>query len=193
MNAKRASVILGVFMAVILIGSTFLQLISRNTTTTQTVVPTATAVPTFPPPPNTADLDFGTLYLHPTNIFAIAQPTGFDQASPSQQVNLAQVNLVNNAIQYTPPGGRIDVGLRCLGGQAEITVADTGHGIDPEDLPYIFDRFYRGDKARQRTDAGASGLGLAIAKAIVEAHGGAIAIESTAGQGTTFTIALPAA
>jgi hypothetical protein len=99
MNAKRASVILGVFMAVILIGSTFLQLISRNTTTTQTVVPTATAVPTFPPPPNTADLDFGTLYLHPTNIFAIAQPTGFDQASPSQQANLAQVNLVNNASQ----------------------------------------------------------------------------------------------
>ena len=99
MNAKRASVILGVFMAIVLLGSTFLQLISRNRTTTQTTVPTATAIPTFPPPPSTSGLDFSTLYLHPTNIFAIGQPSGFDQASPSQTVNLAQVNLVNNAGQ----------------------------------------------------------------------------------------------
>ena len=96
MNAKRASIILGVFMAVVLIGSTFLQLISRNTTTTQTVIPTATAIPTFPPPPNAAELDFSTLYLHPTNIFAIGQPTDFTQVSPTSNANLAQVNMVNN-------------------------------------------------------------------------------------------------
>lgn len=97
MNAKRASIILGVFMAVVLIGSTFLQLIGRNSTTTQTVIPTATAIPTFPPPPSASELDFSTLYLHPTNIFAIGQPTGFEQASPSSNVNLAQVNMVNNS------------------------------------------------------------------------------------------------
>lgn len=98
MNAKRASVILGVFMAVVLIGSTFLQLISRITrnTTPQTTAATATAIPTFPPPANADDLDFSTLYLHPTNIFAIGQPSGFDQASPTSNSNLAQVNMVNN-------------------------------------------------------------------------------------------------
>ncbi|MBL8147965.1 MAG: hypothetical protein JNL34_16420 [Anaerolineae bacterium] len=96
MNARRASIILGVFMAVVLIGSTFLQLISRNTTTTQTVIPTATAIPTFPPPPNAAELDFSTLYLHPTNIFAIGQPADFTQVSPTSNANLAQVNMVNS-------------------------------------------------------------------------------------------------
>jgi hypothetical protein len=100
MNAKRASVILGVFMAIILIGSTFLQLISGNrATTTQNVVPTATAIPTFPPPPDATAIDFSTLYLHPTNIFAIAQPAGFDQAAPSSSPTIAQVNLVNSSSQ----------------------------------------------------------------------------------------------
>ncbi|HEU5102792.1 MAG TPA: sensor histidine kinase, partial [Roseiflexaceae bacterium] len=74
-----------------------------------------------------------------------------------------------------------------------LRVSDTGSGIAAEDLPFIFDRFYRADKARQRVDSNASGLGLAIAKAIVEAHGGRLAVESRPGEGTTFTISLPSA
>jgi two-component system sensor histidine kinase BaeS len=69
-------------------------------------------------------------------------------------------------------------------------VSDTGQGIAPDDLPHVFDRFYRADKSRQRDDSVASGLGLAITKAIVEAHGGTIAVESTPDAGTTFTITL---
>jgi signal transduction histidine kinase len=74
-----------------------------------------------------------------------------------------------------------------------LSIRDSGSGIASEDLPYVFDRFYRGDKARQRTDSTASGLGLAIAKAIVEAHGGTIQVESAMGRGTTFTMRMPIA
>jgi signal transduction histidine kinase len=74
-----------------------------------------------------------------------------------------------------------------------LSIRDTGSGIAPEDLPFIFDRFYRADKSRYRTDSVASGLGLAIAKAIVEAHSGAITVESAPGVGTNFTITLPLA
>ena len=74
-----------------------------------------------------------------------------------------------------------------------LEVRDTGSGIAADDLPFVFERFYRADKARQRTDSSASGLGLAITKAIVEAHGGTISVASTPGQGTIFTITLPAA
>ena len=76
--------------------------------------------------------------------------------------------------------------------QAVLKVRDTGSGIDPADVPFIFDRFYRADKSRQRAGSEASGLGLAITKAIVTAHGGSIAVESKLGIGTTFTITLPA-
>jgi signal transduction histidine kinase len=72
-----------------------------------------------------------------------------------------------------------------------LRIQDTGSGIAAEDLPFVFDRFYRGDKARQRSDSTSSGLGLAIAKAIVEAHGGTIQVASTLDQGTIFTIILP--
>jgi signal transduction histidine kinase len=73
-----------------------------------------------------------------------------------------------------------------------LKVSDTGDGIPPEDLPFVFDRFYRADKSRQRTDDHSSGLGLAIAKAFVEAHDGKISVESTPGRGTIFTITFPA-
>ena len=73
-----------------------------------------------------------------------------------------------------------------------LRVSDTGSGIEADDLPFIFDRFYRADQSRQRVDSNASGLGLAIAKAIVEAHGGTLAVESRPQMGTTFTITLPA-
>lgn len=101
-------------------------------------------------------------------------------------------NLVSNAIRYTDSG---EIILRATAdlSKAYLSVSDTGSGIAADDLPFIFDRFYRADKARQRTDSTASGLGLAIAKAIVEAHGGMIAAQSILNQGTTFTITLPVA
>jgi signal transduction histidine kinase len=107
------------------------------------------------------------------------------------QDRMAQVlgNLIDNALRYTPPGGEITLGARTQGAATLLTVRDTGAGIPPEHLPHVFDRFYRGDSARS-IDGGESGLGLAIAKAIVEAHGGTISVESTPGAGTTFTIAL---
>ena len=98
-------------------------------------------------------------------------------------------NLIDNALRYTPPGGEITLGARAQGAVTLLTVQDTGAGIPGEHLPHVFDRFYRGDSARSR-DGAESGLGLAIAKAIVEAHGGTISVESTPGAGTTFTIAL---
>jgi signal transduction histidine kinase len=99
-------------------------------------------------------------------------------------------NLINNAIRYTPTGGRIELSLHCTGNEAVITVADTGQGIAPEDLPHIFDRFYRADKARTRA-AGGTGLGLSIVKWIVDAHHGRVEVESTLGEGSTFRIHLP--
>ncbi len=100
------------------------------------------------------------------------------------------VNLLNNAVQYTPAGGRIELGLQCLDDQAQLTVSDTGQGIAPEDLPHIFDRFYRADKARTRTHGG-TGLGLSIVRWVVDAHNGEIEVESTPGEGTTFYVRLP--
>ena len=102
------------------------------------------------------------------------------------------VNLINNAMQYTSSGGRIDLSLECVADQAQITISDTGQGIAPEDLPFIFDRFYRADKARSR-DMGGTGLGLSIVKWVVEAHGGEIEVESALGEGTTFRVRLPLA
>jgi two-component system sensor histidine kinase BaeS len=99
-------------------------------------------------------------------------------------------NLVSNALRYTTQGS-IVLAASSDGRQVYLSVRDTGIGIEPEDLPFVFDRFYRADKARQRADSNASGLGLAIAKAIVEAHGGMLTVESAPGQGTVFTIALP--
>jgi heavy metal sensor kinase len=102
------------------------------------------------------------------------------------------INLINNAIQYTAPGGQVDLSLERKEDQAQITVSDTGQGIAPEDLPHIFDRFYRTDKARSRA-AGGTGLGLSIVKWVVDAHGGEIDVESELGKGTTFMVRLPLA
>jgi two-component system sensor histidine kinase BaeS len=97
-------------------------------------------------------------------------------------------NLILNAFRYTSEGGKVLLGADVTGDQIEITVIDNGRGISPEDLPHVFDRFYRGDKARQHN--GESGLGLAIAKSIVEAHGGKISVISQPNQGAKFTIFL---
>lgn len=104
---------------------------------------------------------------------------------------IAQVlgNLVSNALRYTPRGGRVTLAAEPNGRGVLLSVADTGRGIPPENLPFIFDRFYRGDKARQQD--GSSGLGLAIARSIVVAHAGEITVHSTVGEGTTFFIMLP--
>ena len=98
-------------------------------------------------------------------------------------------NLISNALRHTPEGGEIRLAAEAQQAQLIMRVQDSGVGIAPEDLPHVFDRFYRGDKAR--SDSGDSGLGLAIARSIVEAHNGRIAATSIPNQGTTFTITLP--
>jgi len=95
--------------------------------------------------------------------------------------------LIDNAVKYTPEDGSITVGLYRKDGCAVASVIDTGIGIAPEDLPHIFDRFWRADKARSR-EGGGAGLGLSIAKWIVDTHGGSIAVESEIGKGSTFSI-----
>jgi two-component system, OmpR family, sensor kinase len=102
------------------------------------------------------------------------------------------LNLVDNSIKYTSPGGSVDLRLSKEDGRAILSVIDTGIGIPAEDLPHIFDRFYRVDKARNR-EQGGSGLGLAIVKWVVQAHGGRIQVESSVGAGTTFLVTLPLA
>lgn len=101
-------------------------------------------------------------------------------------------NLLTNALRYTPPGGTIELGVRVNGNMATVWVRDTGPGIPPEALPRIFDRFYRVDPSRSRISGGA-GLGLAIAKHFVEAHGGTIRAESEPGKGTCIQFTLPLA
>ncbi len=100
-------------------------------------------------------------------------------------------NLVSNALRYTPAGGRIVLSARARGHGVLLAVQDNGTGITPEDLPHIFDRFYRGDKSRQ--EQGESGLGLAIARSLVELHGGTITAESRVGEGAIFMVTLPSA
>ena len=101
-------------------------------------------------------------------------------------------NLLNNAITATPPGGEICVTAREIDSIVEVSVRDNGSGIEPEHIPFIFERFYRPDKSRARKTGGA-GLGLAIVKQLVEAHGGEIGIQSEVGRGTTVTFTSPVA
>lgn len=99
-------------------------------------------------------------------------------------------NLLSNALRYTDPGGSVTVSMRGAEKEITICVADTGIGIAAKDLPYIFERFYRTDVSRARTSGGI-GIGLAIVKAIVEAHGGTIEVESEPGKGSRFTVRIP--
>jgi two-component system, OmpR family, sensor kinase len=100
------------------------------------------------------------------------------------------VNLVTNARTHTPDGTRITVGIAPVQGGVDLTVRDTGQGIDPEFLPKLFERFARADSSRSRT-AGSTGLGLAIVDAVVQAHGGSVDVASEPGN-TVFTVHLPA-
>ena len=101
-------------------------------------------------------------------------------------------NLVNNALRYTPDGGEIRLSAALEGDSVIVKIQDSGEGISAEDLPFVFDRFWKGDKSRSRASGG-SGLGLAIARQLVTAHGGVISVESQQGEGTAFTVRLPVA
>ena len=101
-------------------------------------------------------------------------------------------NLVGNALQYTPENGRITLSAKHVANEVQIAVRDTGIGIPPEHLTHIFDRFYRVDKSRSRQSGGGSGIGLTIARSLIEAHGGRIWVESAGdGKGSTFNFTLP--
>lgn len=99
-------------------------------------------------------------------------------------------NLLDNAVQYNQPGGKVELSAETVGPEIRISIRDSGSGIAPEDLGRIFERFYRADKARTR-ESGGTGLGLAIAKHIVENHKGRITVESALGQGSLFRVLLP--
>ena len=139
----------------------------------------------------------GLAYVMPAEEQGITLRVETGEGLPSVSVDtdrMAQVlnNLVSNALRHTPQG-EIVLAARAREEQVLLEVRDTGEGIQAEDIPFVFDRFYRGDKARQRSGDASSGLGLAIAKAIVEAHGGTIAVQSVLGNGTSFMVTLPAA
>ncbi len=108
----------------------------------------------------------------------------------ADRTRLEQVaaNLIDNAVKYTPAGGRVDVEVDGVGGRALVRVRDTGPGIPADEVPRIWDRLFRGDTSRAERGLG---LGLSVVKAVVEAHGGTVEVESTPGRGSTFTVALP--
>jgi len=107
----------------------------------------------------------------------------------SERLGLVVTNLLTNAVQYNHDGGEVKIRTRLENGMALLTVSDTGQGIPAEDLPRVFERFYRADKSRS---SGNAGLGLAISKALIAAHGGSIDVVSEENVGTTFTVRLPA-
>ncbi|MEM7029893.1 MAG: ATP-binding protein [Chloroflexota bacterium] len=127
---------------------------------------------------------------------AVQLETSCPVTLPQAMVDEARIrqvlhNLLANAIRHTPSGGVVTIVARATEEDVQIAISDTGEGIDPQQLPHIFDRFYRADKARSR-DRGGSGLGLAIVKAIVEGHTGSVQAHSAGfNQGSTFTISLP--
>lgn len=124
-----------------------------------------------------------TIHFHPPEGLAPVFADG-------QKIHQVLVNLLHNAISYTPEGGALSVEIRPVPEGVECTVADDGIGIPPEDLSRIFERFYRVDKGRSR-ELGGTGLGLSIVRHIVEAHGGQVRVESKPGKGSRFTIFLP--
>jgi signal transduction histidine kinase len=116
--------------------------------------------------------------------------TGVECLGDAERVGQVVTNLLSNAIHFNRERGEVRVTAGSENGTAVLTITDTGAGIPPEDLPHIFERFYRVDKSRSRIQ-GKTGLGLAICKAIVEAHSGAIEVTSQPGVGSTFEVRLP--
>lgn len=107
-----------------------------------------------------------------------------------QWLKQALINLLDNALRYTPSGGTVIVRLQAVGHEVAVSVEDTGHGIEPENIPHLFERFYRTDWARAKDSAG-TGLGLPIVKEIMDAHGGSISVTSEVNKGSIFTLRLP--
>ena len=120
------------------------------------------------------------------NVESNVDPVNMDTQAMGRVLN----NLLGNALRHTPDGGRISVWVHRAQSGIEVTVSDTGEGIREEDLPHVFESFYRGEKSRNRGTGGA-GLGLAISRGIVQAHGGKIRVESKPGRGTLFTFTIP--
>ena len=110
----------------------------------------------------------------------------------SHRIGQVLHNLLANAMAHTPEGGTITVAARQVNKQVEVSVADTGEGISAEDLPNVFERFYRVDKSRARVTGG-TGLGLTIARRLVEAHGGKIEVQSQPDKGSRFSFTIPVA
>jgi len=111
-----------------------------------------------------------------------------DFSADIDRLNQVLGNLISNAIRHTPSGGKVKIGLDNAHDYVQIRIVDNGDGIPEEDLPYVFNRFWKGDRSRTHTNGAGSGLGLAIAKQLVEAHRGDISVSSEEGQGTQFTI-----
>ncbi len=109
----------------------------------------------------------------------------------AQWLKQALINLLDNALRYTPSGGAVIIRLQAVDQEVAVAVEDTGHGIEPENIPHLFERFYRTDWARAKDTAG-TGLGLPIVKEIMDAHGGSISVTSEVNKGSVFTLRLPA-
>ncbi len=124
------------------------------------------------------------------NLDIAVEPGTPPMAADADKMDQVLVNLLDNALRYTEPGGRVSLTASGENGQVDIRVADTGMGISREDLGHIFERFYRADKSRSRAKGG-SGIGLTIAKRYVEAMGGDISVVSKEGGGTTFNVKIP--
>ena len=122
---------------------------------------------------------------------AQGEPAVLTITADSGRLDQVLGNLVSNAIRHTPADGAITLSAEPVDGGVCLRVSDTGEGIPGEDLPFIFDRFWRGDRSRAHKGGATSGLGLAISKQLVQAHGGRIRVESEPGKGTTFVIDLP--
>ncbi len=121
---------------------------------------------------------------------AVTVPDSICIAGDASKLGQVVYNLIDNAVKYTPEGGRVTISLTGENRLVTFTVSDTGIGIPEEDVKHIFDRFYRVDKARSRATGG-TGLGLSIVRQMVQLHGGEIAVESAVGNGSTFTVKLP--
>jgi two-component system phosphate regulon sensor histidine kinase PhoR len=128
--------------------------------------------------------------LRERNIGVVVECPSVEIQADRARLSTALSNLIDNAIHYNKPGGQITISAELHGGVLNLAVMDTGQGIPSEELPRIFERFYRVDKARTR-DSGGTGLGLSIVKHAIESQGGTISVTSRIGAGSTFTIQLP--
>jgi signal transduction histidine kinase len=130
--------------------------------------------------------------LHADWPISFSSSGGSDLVGDELRIRQAVANLLANARAHTPPGTSIAVTLSTAGDDRTVEVSDNGPGIAADDLPHLFERFYRVDASRARRSGG-SGLGLAIVQAIAEAHGGSVGVASVEGEGAAFTIVLPIA